>query len=134
MNGVVAIPSNQLEADLWMVQSPSSASLYVQEWIYDNGSVAAVIVVIVLSAMTGMIAWIVFGGHRPILCEFAVLGLACILTIFGLWLVAKKLEIERTMTRAEIPLSSKPYRSDFLFVYTFVFVISISSVLFVLWM
>jgi hypothetical protein len=130
---VITVPSEQLEADLWMVPT-SSAALDAQQWIQDNGFVTATMVIIVLSVMTGMIAGIiVFGHHRPVLWKFAALGLANLLTIVGLWLVARRLEIERTMTRSEIPLSSGKYRSDFLVVYTFVFVVSITSVLFVLW-
>ncbi|HUV61241.1 MAG TPA: hypothetical protein VMW71_03625 [Thermoplasmata archaeon] len=130
---VITAPSEQLEVDLWMVPT-SSASLDVQQWIQENGFVTATMVIIVLSVMTGVIAGIiVFGQHRPVLWKFAALGLANLLTIIGLWLVARRLEIERTMTRSEIPLSSRQYRSDFLFVYTFVFIVSITSVLFVLW-
>jgi len=130
---VITAPSEQLEADLWMVPA-SSASLNAQQWIQDNGFVTATMIIIVLSVMTGMIAGIiVFGHHRPILWKFAALGLANLLTIIGLWLVARRLEIERTMTRSEIPLSSRKYRPDFLVVYTFVFVVSITFVLFVLW-
>lgn len=130
---VIMAPSERLEADLWMVPS-SSAALDVQQWIRDNGFIAATMIIIGLSAMTGVIAGaVVFAHHRPVLWKFAALGLANLLTIVGLWLVARKLEVETTMTRSESPIPSVSYRSDFLFMYTFVFITSISCVLFTLW-
>lgn len=130
---VIMVPSEQLEADLWMVPA-SSVTLDLQYWVRDNGFVAATLIIVGLSAATGVIAGaLVFAHYRPVLWKFAVLGLANLLTIFGLWVVSSKLEVEKTMTKSEIPATSSPYRSDFLVVYTFVFIVSMSSVLLVLW-
>ena len=64
---------------------------------------------------------------------FLFIVVANALTVVGLWFVAAKMEVERTMTRSEVPVPAKPYRLDFLVVYSFVFVVSISTVLMAFW-
>ncbi len=130
---VITARSDLLEEDLWMVPA-SSATLGLQSWVLDNGLMAAVLVVAGLSSMSGVVAGaLVFAPHRPVLWKFAILGLANALTVVGLWFVAAKMEVERTMTRSEVPVPAKPYRLDFLVVYSFVFVVSISVVLMAFW-
>ncbi|MCU0860685.1 MAG: hypothetical protein MUE55_08900, partial [Thermoplasmata archaeon] len=130
---VIEAPSDLLEADLWMVPA-SSAALDVQTWVLGNGFLAGMLVIIGLSSMSGVVAGaLVFAPHRPVLWKFALLGIANLLTVVGLWLVSMKLEVERTMTRSDIPVQAKPYRTDFLVVFSFVFVVSMSMVLMAFW-
>ena len=130
---VIEAPSELLDADLWMVPA-SSTSLDMQMWVSENGFLAALVVVLGLSSFAGVVSGaLVFAPHRPVLWKFAVLGLANVLTVVGLWLVARKLEMERTMTRSVVPVSAKPYRADFLFVYSFVFLTSVTLVLMAFW-
>lgn len=130
---VITVPSDQLKADLWMVSTSASAA-NLQSWVLDNGLATAIMIVLALSATSGIIAGaLVFAPYRPILWKFGALGLANVLTIIGLWLVARKVEFERTFTKSEIPVLNSPYRSDFLVVYTFAFFVSMSFVLLLLW-
>lgn len=130
---VISAPSESLEADLYMVPA-SSAALDMQTWVLDNGFIAAMLIVMGFSSMSGVIAGaLVFAPHRPVLWKFALLGLANVLTIVGLWLVSAKLEVERTMTRSDIPVPAKPHRADFLVVFSFVFVVSMGVALMALW-
>jgi hypothetical protein len=130
---VIQAPSDQLEEDLWMVPA-SSAALDVQTWVLDNGFIAAALLVVGFSSLSGVVAGaLVFAPYRPVLWKFAALGLANLLTVVGLWLVSAKLEVERTMTRSEVPVPAKPCRTDFLVVFSFVFVVSMSIALMALW-
>lgn len=130
---VITAPSELLETDLWMVPA-SSTSLDAQLWVSENGFLAALMVVLGLSSLAGVVSGaLVFAPHRPVLWKFAALGLANVLTVVGVWLVARKLEIERTMTRSEVAVPAKPYRADFLFVYSFVFLTSMTLVLMAFW-
>ncbi len=129
---VITAPSKDLAADLWMVPA-SSAKLAAQEWVIDYGFLAALWTVAAMSALTGLIAGaLVFAPYKPILWMFAALGLANVMTIVGLWLACRKLEVELTMTRSAVPVPSVA-RREFLFVYSFIFAISVSIVLFVFW-
>ncbi|MEW5748082.1 MAG: hypothetical protein AB1793_04760 [Candidatus Thermoplasmatota archaeon] len=130
---VIKAPSELLEADLWMVPA-SSTSLDVQLWVTENGFLASLMVVLGLSSLAGVVSGaLVFAPHRPVLWKFAVLGLANVLTVVGLWFAARTLEVERTMTRPEVPVPASPYRADFLFVYSFVFLASVTMVLMAFW-
>ena len=126
---VITVPSSQLETDLWMVPA-SSATLDAHRWIIDHGFLAAAMMIIGLSMLTGVVSGaMVFAGHRPVLWKFGVLGLANVFTIIGLWIAARKLEFERTMTRSTLTLDGFEYRVDFVVLYTILFVTSITIIL-----
>ena len=126
---VIKAPSEELTADLWMVPA-SSAELDIQSWVIGNAFLAALLIIIGLSAGIGVVAGaIVFVGHKPVLWKFALLGLANFTTIVGLWLISKKLQIERTMTRSEAQLPAARYRARFLVVYSIGIVVSLTLIL-----
>ena len=130
---VITSPSEDLTADLWMVPA-SSTSLDIQYWLRDNTMFVAVAVIVGMSSLTGVVAGaIVFAHYRPVFWRFAALGLANLLTIVGLWIAIWASEPERTMVRSEIPAPPSPYRTDFLVLYTFIFVFSLGSLVMVLW-
>lgn len=129
---VITAPSSDLAADLWMVPA-SSTKLAAQEWVIDNGFLAALWTIAAMSAVTGLVAGaLVFAPYKPILWKFAALGLANVMTIVGLWLAYRKLDVELTMTRSAAPVPSVA-RREFLFVYSFIFAVSVSIVLFAFW-
>jgi hypothetical protein len=130
----VTVQSTELDADLWMVPA-SSATLDLQLWVLDNSFLAAALTIIGLSVMTSVVTGVcVFSGYRPVLWKFAALGLANVLTIFGLWAVVRYLEVERTFVRSPaVAISASPYRTDFVVLYTFMFLVVLSAVLMVFW-